>query len=640
MRKIFFLYLTTGFIFFILLFTRCQENFLERTPLDELTDASYWNNSNDLKNFVNGFYQLFPRYRGDNVEGEGNDGADNTRRDHPSDILVVAQNSPSGTLMQAQTSGQAPNTDAEWTSNYQWIRQINYFIENSKKVARDESTNQYIGEGYFFRAWVYFELLKKFGGVPYITRALNTSDKEELYKTRDSRTDVAQWIVNDLDSAIINLNWKGSGSAGETGRINKEAAMVMKARVALYEGTWERYHSSKTFGVPNKDGVDFLKLIEPTIDLLIEHQGTNIFIDGGQIDQPYNQLFSQIDASSTPGVFLYRVYNASLIGGHSFYEKMTRGPSFTDHLVYSYLDKNGKPQELSELPIDSKSLYTLSKYLDPRFNQTIWTPDKGSMKKVAPSLGDNPIYVFNSRYPYISNTQSTYPQNGQGGYKWWKGAILDPEEFRNGSTDDILIRYAEGLLAYAEAKAILGTLSQDDLDKTINLLRSRVNMAPMVLSEIHSYPNSIYKQNFGFDPSESNIVNEIRRERLIELAGEGFRLGDLKRWAIYESVINGYKPKGAHIDQFLNYYNDSDSLITDGYSDSEIDLLKLTIGNGFNIDEGGYINPFYNVPEFRTNGVGYYIDPKRDYLSPIPKGEIELYQEKAGVELEQNPGWF
>ncbi|MDX9881442.1 MAG: RagB/SusD family nutrient uptake outer membrane protein [Prolixibacteraceae bacterium] len=613
----------------------CKEDFLERKPLDAMTDASFWKTSNDLKVFVNGFYQLFPRYIGNNVAGSGGSTFANHLLDHPSDI--IASTSPHSSLMQLQNSGQAPNSDNTWKNNYNWIRQINYFIENSKKVTpRGESVNHYIGEGYFFRAWVYFEMLTRYGGVPYITKSLNVSDKEELFKPRDSRYDVAKWIIQDLDSAITNMNWKGAGTGAGVGRVNKEAAIIMKGRVALFEGTWERYHSGSVFGVSGHNGTDLLQLIEPAIQQLIDHQGANLFTSGGPLNEAYNQLFSQQDASKTAGVFLYRVYDVSLIGGHSFYEKMVRAPGFTDHLANAYLDRNGHPQVLSQFPVDEKNLYSQGEYLDPRFRQTIWTPDKGPMKKVAPGFGENPPALPTSRYPYLTLKQNDY--FSPTGYRPWKGAILDANEYRNGSTDDVLIRYEEGLLAYAEAKAVLGTITQADLDKTVNLIRSRVGMAPMDLNTVNSWNSSIYKVSMGFDPSQPNIVNEIRRERLVELAWEGFRLDDLRRWAVFEKVINGYKPKGAHISQFLAYYNNPDSLQKDGYASTA--PYALTPGAGFDIDSEGYINPFYITPEFKTGGAGYYIDPNRDYLSPIPKGEIDLYEQKGEVELTQNPGWF
>jgi len=620
----------------------CQEDFLERQPLDAITDASFWKSSNDLKSFTNGFYRILPRYIGDNVAGySGGVGSRNGDLDNPSDIQASTDN-PNGTLMQLQNSGQAPDNDNNWNKSYSWIRQINYFIENSGKVVpRNEAIRHYVGEGYFFRAWVYFGLLQRYGGIPYITKYLNENSDTELYKTRDSRYDVAKWIIQDLDSAITNLNWKGVGSAAAAGRVTREAAMVMKSRVALFEGTWERYHSGKIFEVPGKNGSDFLQLIEPVIQQLIDRQGVNIFKDGGPLKEPYNQLFSQMDASKTAGVFLYRVYDVALIGGHSFYEKMLFSPGFTDNLVNSYLDKDGNPQPISVLPIDGKSLYSQAKYLDPRFKQTVWTPDKGPMSKLVATL-TNGTGIYNSRYPYITAKQGQVQSYSNTGYRPWKGAILDKNEYRNGGTDDVLIRYEEGLLNYAEAKAILGTITQADIDKTVNLIRSRVNMASMSLATVNSWPQSVYPANLGFEQTASNIVNEIRRERLIELAQEGFRLNDLKRWAIYEKVINGYKPKGAHITQYTNYYNKVDSLMKDGYTNAEALKLKLTIGaaGGLDVDTDGYINPFYLVPEFKAGGAGYYIDLKRDYLFPIPKGQIDLYKDKGGVILEQNPGWF
>jgi hypothetical protein len=626
-------------IFLIPMLISCEDDFLERKPMDAITDASFWKSSNDLKSFANGFYRIFPRYIGDNVPGfNGGVGGHNGNLDLASDIQ--ASGNPNAALMQLQNSGQAPVSDNNWNNGYNWIRQINYFLENSVKVLpRVEAVNQYTGEAYFFRAWVYFGLLQRFGGVPYITKTLNVGSEVELYKTRDSRYDVAKWIIQDLDSAITKLNWKGTGSATEAGRVTKEAAIVMKSRVALYEGTWERYHSGDEFGVQGKNGIEFLQLIEPSILPLISRQGQKIFIQGGPLNEPYNQLLSQLDASKTDGVYLYRVYDNTLIGGHSFYEKILNANGYTDNLVNSYLDKDGNPRQISTLPIDDKSLYSLARNLDPRFKQTIWTPDKGPMSKLVSTLTDG-TGIYPSRYPSISTTQGQHPVNT--GYNNWKGAILNKNELRNGGTDDVLVRYEEGLLNLAEAKAILGTLTQADIDKTVNLIRSRVNMASMLLSNVNSWPKSVYPSNLGFDQTEANIVNEIRRERLIELVAEGFRPHDLKRWAVFEKVINGYKPKGAHIDQFLKYYNNVDSLLKDGYTAAAAAKLKLTVGTAgkLDVDANGYLNPYYLIPEFKAGGVGYYVNPKRDYLSPIPKGQIDLYKEKAGVILQQNPSWF
>ena len=621
----------SGILLLILVFSlsSCQKDFLERYPLDNMSDATFFSSPNDLKVYVNGFYPIFPRYHFQSQF----DGPTNITLDANSDILIAT--GTSGALMQKGSNGQAPLTNGTWTSNYTWIRKANYFMKNYQRVTpRGTDAKQFIGEGYFFRAWVYYNMLVQFGDVPIITDVLNT-DSPDLYKTRDSRYDLAKFIIQDLDSAITNLGWKNSQFAG-VGRVNKEAAIVMKARVALFEGTWERYHGIKNtpFKATGKNGDDFLKLVEPTILEVIARQGTTLFTSGGSYKEPYNQLFSQQDASKTAGVFLYRVYDATQIVGHNFFDNVVDANyTASRRMLEAYLDKQGNPQSISSLPLDQKSLTNLANNLDPRFRQTIWTPDRGPENKI---IGLDK-QALPSRYPMINNAFSS--NYAAGGLRLWKGAILDANEWRNGSTDDVLIRYEEGLLALAEAKAILGTLSQADLDKTVNLIRSRVGMASMQLSAVNSW-SVTYARNRSFDPAESKIVNEIRRERLVELAYEGHRVNDLKRWAVYDDVVNGWKPQGAHYQEFIDYFNNVSLLQADGFTASDAAKCKLTQGGNFDIDAQGYINPYFKTPEFKSGGEGYFVEPGRAYLSPVPKAEIDLYQEKAGVTLTQNPGWF
>jgi len=607
----------------------CQKDFLERYPLDNMSDATFFSSPNDLKVYVNGLYPLFPRYHFQSQF----DGYTNISRDANSDIMIAT--GPSGALLQKGSTGQAPLTNGTWTGNFTWIRRTNYFMNNYQRVIpRTTDASQYIGEGYFFRAWVYYNMLITFGDVPIIKDVMNT-DNPDLYKTRDSRYDVAKFIIQDLDSAINNLGWKNSQFAG-VGRVNKEAAMVMKARVALFEGTWERYHGIKNtpFKVTGKNGDDFLNLVEPTVLALIAKQGNALFTTGGPYNESYNQLSSQQDASKTSGVFLYRVYDATQIVGHNFFDNVVDANyTATRRILEAYLDKQGNPQSISALPLNQKNLTNLAANLDPRFKQTIWTPERGPQNKL---IGFDK-QALPSRYPFLTNTFSD--NYAAGGLRLWKGAILDANEWRNGSTDDVLIRYEEALLSLAEAKAILGTVNQADLDKTVNLIRSRVGMAPMQLSTVNGW-SVTYARNRSFDPTEPKIVNEIRRERLVELAFEGHRVNDLKRWAVYEEVINGFKPQGAHYQEFFDYFNNATLLVADGFTASNAAKSKLTLGVNFDIDPEGYINPFFKTPDFKSTGEGYFVEPGRIYLSPIPKAEIDLYLEKGGVTLTQNPGWF
>ena len=185
-----------------LFFGSCNRDFLERYPLDSMSDATFFTSPNDLKVLVNGYYQILPRYHFQSQ----NDGPSNAGIDANSDMLLTI--APSSALMQRGSSGQAPATNSTWTSNYNWIRQINYFLANYPRVKpRTSVSNQYVGEGYFFRAMIYYSMLVNFGDVPLITQVLST-DSIGLYKPRDPRYDVAKFIIKDLDSAIVNMGWK------------------------------------------------------------------------------------------------------------------------------------------------------------------------------------------------------------------------------------------------------------------------------------------------------------------------------------------------------------------------------------------------------------------------------------------------
>jgi hypothetical protein len=610
----------------MLLMASCEDDFLERIPKDSLSEESFFNTANDLKTYVNGLYSIMPRY---DYQG-GAFGAINYR-DMDADVQITARNI-TGSLDQRASDGLAPQNSGAWNNSFTQIRRANFFLDNYQKVnPRDLAANHFIGEGYFFRALHYYNFMVGFGDVPIILRPLNMSDLEELYRPRNSRYDVAKQIIKDLDSAIVNLDWKGEGEA-KSGRINKEAALVMKARVALFEGTWEYYHGREgtEFAVQGQDGTEFLEMIEPAIQQLINHQGAVIYEDGGPFNEPYNQLFAIEDGHSVEGVFWFRDYTTSLIDrSHNFYGKAsgTGRVAITRRQVGMYLDSDGVPQELSEK--DLTTLNEMGQNLDPRFRQTIWTPDRGPLSAIPGrgAQGDEAL-----RYPPISDAMDYYTSTG---FRTWKGAVLDASQFRAGEQDDIFIRYAEGLLALAEAKAILGTITQDDLDKTVNVLRGRVDMVPMSLVEVNSW-NITYDASEGFDPSASNIVNEIRRERTVELALEGFRLEDLKRWAAFEDAINGYKPKGAWLQEFLDYFNDPDTLASDGWAGT-IDL-SLVEGEDCATFDDGLINPYFQSTQFQEGGEGFWIDENRDYLNPVPKSEIQLYEEN-GVTLTQNPGW-
>ena len=156
-----------------------------------------------------------------------------------------------------------------------------------------------------------------------------------------------------------------------------------------------------------------------------------------------------------------------------------------------------------------------------------------------------------------------------------------------------------------------------------------ISIRQAVNTELHVFNDKLIQEAVQFELDRGGQVFFIHN-----------RVNDLKRWAVYDDVINGFKPQGAHYQEFFDYFNNVPQLMADGFNSTDANRCKLTQGTNFDIDAEGYINPFFRVPEFRSSGTGYYIEPGRAYLSPIPRAEIDLYLEKGNVTLTQNPGWF
>jgi hypothetical protein len=598
----------------------CDEDYLNEYPQDAMSDETFFEQTSDYKTYVNGLYSNVLRSVSSNRWNSLENGSDNFFNETPSSVL-----------MQQSESGEADETSTTWNNKYTYIRNVNYVLDNKDKIeVREVETDQYIGEAFFIRAWHYFDLLQAFGGVPYIDEVLET-DSEELYNTRESRDYIAQKIIDDLDSAIVLLGWKNEDYATAP-RINKESALLMKTRVGLYEGSWEYYHGNKgtDFQVEGADGSDFLEQVVDAGDVLMAYQGTSIY--KGSTDYEYYDLFNREDYSDVAGAFLYKHYDTgsdvNYTGTRSAICAYYAG--ITSTAVNDYLLIDGKPESVSDIHFDYTHQDSLIDAKDPRLDQTIYSPDRGAYNEYI-----DYISAENLTGALYVNLNSSY--DGEGGYRIIKGVPYTTETLDLSSQDDIILRYGEALLNYAEAKAILGTISQTDIDNTVNVLRDRVGMPHLSVAEANAW-SITYSESDGYDPAGSNVLNEIRRERRVELLLEGFRRDDLKRWAIYEDVINGYKPVGAYYQELEDYWNDYDKVIAAGYSEGEYTTYKLILGSNVDVI-GEFVNPYFKNSYFYEEGDGYYINPNRDYLNSIPKQEIAFYEE-YGVSLEQNPGWF
>ena len=566
--------------------TGCDKDFLQRDPLDDIGSVNYFKNPDDLKTYVNQFYKdaIFQRYA-----NHGNDfDSDNQIR-----LNVDTRLEGSRTV---SSTGSIPFAD---------VRSINYFFDNYKKVEENHALNtykQYLGEAYFFRAVIYFDLLQTYGDIPWITSELKPGNPS-LYRPRDPRNVVADNIIAQLDSAAMYLTEDKTNGAG---RVNKWIALLLQSRVALYEGTWEKYHAIENtkFKVENPQPAKYFNKAVEAAEKVIASGKYSIYKTGKPLSD-YKDLFAMRDYSSNHEVMFWKKYDNNLTRGSSafvtdrnFRMETPTGNTITKQLADSYLAKDGKPITGNPNFLGYTTLQIEGTNRDPRFFQTIASPD--DVWKIP--TGANPVIQYWREVYDRRNTANDY--NAPSGYLILKGynpnMQYHVQQFED--TPSILFRYAEVLLNYAEAKAELGTITQDDINKSIKLLRDRVGMPNLILTDITPDP----KWDFPLSATMTPIINEIRRERRVELALEGFRLNDILRWAAAEKLIVGKRPKGFFAAQHT--------------------------GNTTPVDNEGFLDPYKNVPSLAN---GYQFKLERDYLNSIPLSELVL---NPGI-LTQNPGW-
>lgn len=574
-----------------LLFTvSCNKDFLERYPLDELAPGDFFKTPEELQLFANRFYTLLPAHQGYFIT---------FWIDKNSDNLVPATFDP-------RLGGTRPVPSSASAGDWVWsdIRQANYFLahcDSAKGVKAD--INQSIGEVSFFRAFLYFEKVKTFGDVPWINKPLNTLSPE-LFFPRTSRKVVVDSIIADLDKAISFLY---PASKASESRISKEVAMLLKARVCLYEGTWEKYHAGSLFGVAGSDGTQFLQQASDAADQVI--QGKHYSIFKGPKGQEYWALFNQLDYTGNPEVLLWKKFDVGLQVTNNVSRTLSGGGGnmgLSKSLIDSYLCTDGKPRSVSPEFLGYDSIRMEVTNRDPRLSQTIFLR---GYDIITNAPGD----VKNQKFDLPALNGSGEFRNTTG-YALYKG--VNPDFANQGNNDvgtqgSIIFRYAEALLIFAEAKAELGTITQADIDRSINLLRDRVDMIHLDMNNITADPNWDF-------PNLTPIINEIRRERRIELACEGSRWDDLARWRA-DHLIIGQRLKGA---KYLG------SNLEGAYKDFQGNP-NLFVGINLFVDENGFVDPY----QLALPG-GFGFNPNRDYLSPIPSDELTL-----NSALVQNPGW-
>ncbi|SMG21114.1 RagB/SusD family nutrient uptake outer membrane protein [Sphingobacterium psychroaquaticum] len=580
---------------FSVIFTGCQKDFLDRTPETNISDADYWKTSNDLKLYANNFYNnLLPNYNGwgsIGIYGLDADGSDN--------MIYVTYNSAMNGERVIPGSGGGYGAYDDWSM----LRNMNYFMANYTKVTEPfDNVKTYVGEALFFRAYFYFSKLKSFGDLPWVSKPLETSSPE-VYNERLPRNQIVDSILQDLDLAVSYLPTKAQA---QPSRITKEIAMLFLSRIALFEGTWEKYHRGTVFGVSGSDGRKYLEKAAAVSGALLTTSGGYGLHDLGDDPYGYWKLFNKVDYTGNNEIMLWRAFNINLGLGHRWhrYTNTGAGRGLSKDLVDAYLCKDGLPIGVSSLYKGDATLQDVVTDRDPRLRQTMYVNDgehvvtNNRPNGLAPALFMYPTFEVANENKSIT------------GYQVYKGHNPDYNQQQDqGTTGQIIFRFAEGLLIYAEARAELGLLSQDDLDKTVNLFRKRVGMPKLMLGAVTADPNQEFKDL-------SPILNEIRRERRVELAAEGYRADDLYRWAAMDEKIIGKRQKGAKRQQWE----------VPGVPENTAKAAK-----NLPIDDKGYIDFYQNVGGLKN---GFQFNKDRDYLSPIPVDQLTL-----NPKIKQNPGW-
>lgn len=559
------------------------EDMLDYQPKDRLSPDTYFKTETDCELWTNNYYTVFPSAEGIYSE--------------PYDVIVRD-------VLADEISGvrKPMPTDGNW--NWKKLREMNFFLSRASQVEDESVRLEYEGLTRFFRAYFYFEKVKRYGDVPWVDRPLG-SDEEELYEGRYPRESVMEKVMEDVDFAIANLP-----EVQNVYRVTRWTARALKSRIALFEGTFRKYHGL--------DGYEeFLQACVNASEPFLTGP-YSIYTSGST---PYQDLFTSQNAIGTE-IILARAYTSAISGmthdvnGHLTGATMGR-PGMTRNVVNMYLMRDGS-RYTDQADYATKTFVEECKNRDLRMAQTLRTPGYkriGGSKELAPDL-----------------SRSTT------GYQLIKYLTEERYDANKASTNDMpLFRLAEVLLNYAEAKAELGTLKQADLDNTIRPLRVRAGLPDLDMEEANAHPDPyLSSSETGYanvTGANKGVILEIRRERTLETPMEGLRYWDIMRWKEgkrFEKPIEGlYFPGTGEYDLDGNGSVDVCIYDTEKAPGNSADVLYLKLGSDIVLSGETSGNVLAHSTQQRI------WNEERDYLYPIPTDDRVLTQ---GA-ISQNPGW-
>ncbi|MCM1067813.1 MAG: RagB/SusD family nutrient uptake outer membrane protein [Muribaculaceae bacterium] len=602
------------------------DDFLDREPLDFGNEDSYYKTAEDLRIAVNTFYENLPKndalwgglYTEDIVsDNQCATGAQTLF--YKGDKLTVKMGKSS----------------SQW--NFENLRGINFYI--NKTIARRESgaltgneatLDHYLGEGYFFRAYDYFRLLRNYGDAPILTQMLPDNASELVAATKRSpRNEVARFILEDLDRATEML----LETAPESGRVTRDAAYALKARVALYEASWERYHAGTCFVPGNEKWVGNrywpgftwkAGSAEAEVNFFLDEaiKAAAMVADNRALDSDYAGMFNnwQSEFGAKDEVILARYYKPGILTHScSAYLSGGGGCGATRALVDSYLMTSGLPVYADRSYKGDRDGYQQMQDRDERLTASVRFPGR----VINTSVGPDGKVVNDTIYFHKPNITASGREKATTGYEINKWVSTDKTQATQYlcTTAVPVFRAAECYLVYIEAYYMRHGNIDAKADKYWRELRRRAGVdedyTKTIAATILSKENDlgVWSKGVEIDPTLYNI----RRERRCELIAEGLRLDDLKRWRALDKMVN-YQPEG------INLWGGDTWEIWGSTLKTSTSVSQQSVSN--------YIHPL----QISATSSAYsgYTFPKQHYLEPIPLSEFQL----VGTDvLYQNPGW-
>lgn len=576
------------FLSLIALFTAgCNDSFLEMYPEDALSEKNFFKSVKDLETYTNSLY---------------NWGASTT--DNVSDNVVYSETS---SVFDKMNGFLTPQNAGQW--GWSDIRSINFFLNRTHQASGSSTDiNHYIGLARLYRARAYYSKVQSYSDVPWYSKDLQTTNTEELYKAQDPRALVVDSVMKDLKYAVEHMIDGNSKT-----KIFKVVALAEQARIALNEGTFRKYHPELQLSDYNR----FLEIAVAASQRIMDEYDYSISMNPSGTLPPYRALFSSLSLSANPEVILMQDNDKALGRKYHIGTLFNYNHSISRDLMEDYLViKDGKAVPFHTIPdYDKKTITEIFENRDPRMAETIMP------------MG----------FTREGNQKPERQKMEFGGYSQVKYCLNTPVDmwgWGEAYNDLPIIRFATILLINAEAKAELGTLTQADLDKTVNQLRRRVGMPDANLGEWLGSPDPVqFARYSNISSGQKGAVAEIRRERRIELACEGVRYNDLMRWG--SGKLLEVAPEGAYIPGFGYYDTNGDGIEDVGFfnnkeasdiayeklsenAKSNVTTLYMNDKSPIELSQGnkGFIRRVSQV-----NANWQWIEPKY-YYSPISVKDI------------------